>query len=176
MLHLALLIVLTQAPAAKGACALLTNDDVKRVLSVDVKERKPGTQEARGLLLQQCFVETGTARSVSVAVAGPTKSGGRTITPREFWREQFHARREAGDGTREGEAARLEAGEGESAARPIAGIGDEAFWSGTRIAGALYVLHGRTFIRVSVGGVQDERERIEKSRQLAAAALAHLSK
>jgi hypothetical protein len=56
----------------------------------------------------------------------------------------------------------------------VKGVGDEAFWSGTRVAGALYVLRGNTFIRVSVGGIADERERIDKSRQIAIAALARL--
>ena len=153
-----------QAPAADtpDACALLADGDVRAVLGVTVKERRPGAQQAHGVLLSQCYLGTGTARSVSIAVAGNTVSGGKTVTPRAFWRDQFHRRDE-----------RRERGD-ETEARRISGVGDEAFWSGTRVAGALYVLRGNTFIRVSVGGISDEQERIEKSRRLAVAALARL--
>jgi hypothetical protein len=163
------------APAAKkpDACALLSDADVRAVLGVAVKGRQPASHEARGLLLSQCYLGTGTSRSVSIAVAGNTRIGSTTVTPRAFWREQFHRvdeheRREMRerDETREPER--------ESEARPIRGIGDEAYWSGTRLAGALYVLRGNTFIRVSVGGIQSEQERIDKSRQLAASALSRL--
>jgi hypothetical protein len=172
--------MLTQAAAARpaaeaakiDACALIANEEVRKVLGADVQERQPGTQQARGLLLSQCYLGTGTTRSVSIAVAGNTRSSGRTITPRAFWREQFHPGETQGmkKESREGKGKE----EAETQARPISGVGDEAFWSGTRVAGALYVLRGDTFIRVSVGGIADEAERIEKSRRLAAAALVRL--
>jgi len=186
MLHVLILALLAQAPAVKppaakkpDACALLADADVRTLLGVTVKERQPGTQEAHGLLLSQCYLGTGTPRSVSIAVAGNTRSGGKTVTPRAFWRDQFH-RRDAHPseptGEKQAAAGKRETREpeGETDARPIGSVGDEAFWSGTRVAGALYVLRGNTFIRVSVGGINDEQERIEKSRQLAAAALAKL--
>ena len=186
MLHVLILALLAQAPAAKppaakkpDACALLADADVRTLLGVTVKERQPGTQEAHGLLLSQCYLGTGTPRSVSIAVAGNTRSGGKTVTPRAFWRDQFHRRDEHASGRKgeKHEAARngeKRDQEGETEAKPIDGVGDEAFWSGTRVAGALYVLRGNTFIRVSVGGISDEKERIEKSRQLAVTALARL--
>jgi hypothetical protein len=176
VLHVVMLTLLTQAPAATlpkpDACALLADADVRTALGVEVKERQPGAQQAGGVLLSQCYLGTGTPQSVSIAVAGNTTSGGKTVTPRAFWRDQFHRRAE-----RDKEAREKAAGgerEPESEARRIAGIGDEAFWSGTRVAGALYVLRGNTFIRISVGGIGDEAERIEKSRQLAIRALSHL--
>jgi hypothetical protein len=184
MLHLLMLALLAHAPAAMqspaakkpDACALLSDRDVRTTLGVDVKERQPASQQAHGLLLSQCYVGTGTPKSVSIAVAGNTRAGGRTVTPRAFWRDQFHRHDErTSERTPEkGEAARTRDNreqEGETEARPIGGLGDEAFWSGTRVAGALYVLRGNTFIRVSVGGISDEQERIETSRRLAVAAL-----
>jgi len=158
---------------------LLADADVRAVLGVTVKERQPGAQQAHGLLLSQCYLGTGTPRSVSIAVAGNTRSGSKTLTPRAFWRDQFHGRDEHAserkgekrESARNGEKREQE---GETEARPIRRVGDEAFWSGTRVAGALYVLRGNTFIRVSVGGISDEKERIEKSRQLALIALTRL--
>jgi hypothetical protein len=173
--------VVHQRPAAKkpDACALLADADVRTVLGVTVKQRQPGTQQAHGLLLSQCYLGTGTPRSVSIAVAGNTKSGGKTVTPRAFWRDQFHGRDERAS-ERQGETREAprkdekREQESETEARSIGGVGDEAFWSGTGVAGALYVLRGNTFIRVSVGGINNERERIETSRQLAVTALARL--
>ena len=169
MIRLLLAALLAQAAAAHrpsdaraiDACALLADADIRAALGVAVKARRPGTEQARGLALSQCYLDTGTPRSVSVAVAGPPASGSAAITPRAFWRDQFH---------RSDERER----ERDAEARSIQGLGDEAFWSGTRVAGALYVLRGDTFIRISVGGIGAEAERIEKSRQLARAALANL--
>jgi len=163
MLTAVIVAMMLQAnPAKTDACALLTNEDVQRVLGVSVRERQPGTQDARGVLLAQCYLSTGSARSISIALAGSTRAGGRTITPRQFWRDNFHEKDE-------GKAAAPE-----SEARPVAGVGDEAYWSGSRVAGALYVLRGDRFIRVSVGGIADENQRIEASRRLALAALGHI--
>jgi hypothetical protein len=134
MLIALLLSLAAAAPAPPpDACSLLANEDLKRILGSDIAERKPATQDARGLLLSQCYIDTGTPRSVSIAMAGDTKAGSRTIVPREFWREQFHSR-EARESEREGAQGRGR-GEDETEVRPIRGVGDEAFWSGTRVAG-----------------------------------------
>jgi len=58
--------------------------------------------------------------------------------------------------------------------RPIDGLGEEAYWVGNPISGALYVLKGNSFLRISVGGVREESARIEKSKALARAALKRL--
>ena len=144
-----IVMMLVQAPVARAvaradACALLANEDVHRVLGVDVNRRQPVTQAARGLL-SQCYLDTGTPRSVSIAVM------------------MAKARKDVQGGE-----------EPEADARRVPGIGDEAYWSGNRVAGALYVRRGDRLLRVSVGGIAAEPERIEKSRQLAVAALRRL--
>ena len=58
--------------------------------------------------------------------------------------------------------------------KKIGGIGEEAFWSGGRFGGALYVLKGDLFIRISVGGPDNEETKIEKSKTLAQKALDRL--
>jgi len=174
VLHLLGVAMLAQAPAAPrpaasnvDACALLADADVRAVLNVSVNVRRPASEQAGGLLLSQCYLDTGTPRSVSIAAAGNTRAGRTTVTPRAFWRDQFHRRDE-----RASERDASDRGhEREGGARPIRGVGEEAFWSGTRVAGALYVLRGDTFLRISIGGISDEQERIEKSRQLARRAL-----
>ena len=58
--------------------------------------------------------------------------------------------------------------------RAITGIGEQAYWVGSPMVGALYVLKGNTFLRISVGGVREESARIEKSVALARLALKRL--
>ncbi len=55
--------------------------------------------------------------------------------------------------------------EDEESTRPrtIKGLGEQAYWVGSPMVGALYVLKGDTFLRISVGGVREETVRIEKS-------------
>src|SRR5439155_4678079 len=77
---------------AADACALLTSAEVEAVLGGSVKERKPGgTQAAGALLTSQCVFGTSSARSVSLMVARANAAGGSTLTPREYWRQQFHS-------------------------------------------------------------------------------------
>ena len=89
--------------------------------------------------------------------------GGRD--PSDSWREIFHRE----------ESARKEKEEGE-AKEPLKvdGVGDEAFWTGTRVGGALYVLKGDAYIRISVGGGGDQAQKMQKSKTLAESVLKRL--
>jgi hypothetical protein len=95
-------------------------------------------------------------------------------TPRKFWEKQFHGLDMEKDESRAaGQTARKAEPEGEEEARKPR-LGDEAYWVGTPITGALYVLQGDNFVRISVGGVSEESARIEKSKVLARAAVKRL--
>lgn len=154
-------------------CSLLTSADVAAVQSEPVQETKPGNQQGAGLMMPQCLYRTATAaKSVSLAVAAPSPT-----SPRAFWRKQFHP---AQDSAKEDDHKRADEKSGrkaqpqeEESTRPraIRGLGEEAYWVGGPIAGALYVLKGKTFLRISVGGIREEPVRIEKSKALARVAL-----
>jgi hypothetical protein len=58
--------------------------------------------------------------------------------------------------------------------QPIPALGEEAYWVGNPISGALYVLQGELFLRISVGGISKESIRIAKSKSLAVAILRRL--
>jgi hypothetical protein len=107
--------------------------------------------------------------SVSVVITqnAPKSSPG----VREFWQETFH--REAGEDRSGGDN---DEGEDEEKAPPqqVSELGDEAFWMGTQISTALYVLRGDSYIRISVGGAGDHAAKLEKSRKLAEFALKRL--
>ena len=67
-----------------------------------------------------------------------------------------------------------EADEAGRKAQPIPALGEEAYWVGGPISGALYVLQGELFLRISVGGAPKESIRIAKSKSLATAILRRL--
>ena len=139
-------------------------------------ETKASTQPSGGMLMTQCVFHTTTlAKSVHVALATPERAGNLGLAPREFWQRQFHSTDAKEEESRvAGKEAPAGREEEESKARAIGGIGEEAYWVGGPMVGALYVLKGKTFLRISVGGVREESERIKKSITLARLALKRL--
>jgi len=176
------------ASAAKGAapaqepdkntdaCALLTRAEIQVVQSEPVEETKPSVQPSGGFVMLQCFYRTTTsAKSVSLALGAPDPAKPSALTPREFWRKQFHPpepveeeKHVAGKAPKKAEVDREEE---LRKPRPIDGLGEEAYWVGNRITGALYVLQGDAFLRISIGGGEDESVRIKKAKALAEKAL-----
>jgi hypothetical protein len=168
--------------SALDACALLSKSDVEAALGEPVKETKPSAQLAAGINVSQCLFLTPTfAKSLSVSVASPDSTHS-AKTVHEYWNHQFHSVvREEGEhgtsGTRSGTLSEKGLAEGESEKpRFIGGLGQEAYWVGSPITGALYVLQDGTFVRVSVGGIREESTRIQKSKAIATAAVAKLSR
>jgi hypothetical protein len=161
--------------AKPDACTLLTSANVQKVQGDPVQEAKPGTQPTGGLVMSQCLFRTATpSKSVSVAIASPG-----TISPRAFWQQQFHhGNPESGkkdkDKTAAGRKNAKEEDEESMRPRNIAGVGEQAYWVGSPMVGALYVLKGNTFLRISVGGVREEGARIKNSVALARLALKRL--
>jgi len=81
-------------------------------------------------------------------------TGSDARNPREFWEERIEkavSREEEGE-EKEEDGAQLEF---------IDGIGERAFWEGTAVGGALYVLKGDAFLRISVGTFGDPTKRKE---------------
>jgi hypothetical protein len=169
----------TSAGSKKDACILLTAAEIEAVQGELVKETKAGVQPNGGMQISECLFQTAKpAKSVSVALATPSSTNPTGLTPRKFWRKQFRASEmETSEMRATGKRALKPDSEGEEEERKprrIAGLGEDAYWMGTPIAGALYVLQGDNFVRVSVGGVGDESARIEKSKILARAAVKRL--
>ena len=158
---------------AADPCKLLTRSDIQTVQGDAVQETKPSTPPFGGLVLSQCVFRTANpSKSVSVAIA----SAG-SASPRAFWQKQFHSghpeseekEKENPEAGRKGEKEREE--EEGTQPRAIQGVGEQAYWVGSPMVGALYVLKGDTFLRISVGGIREESVRIEKSKALARIAI-----
>ncbi len=159
-------------------CALLTSAEVEAVQGESVLETKKSPQLNGSFVMSQCVFKTVTpAKSVSVALAlpGPNKASG--PTPRQLWQQQFDPSRPHGEDSTLGKRLKKKEDEGEKeASEPqlITGLGDQAYWMGNPVAGALYVLRGEKFVRISLGGIPKQSERIEKSTKLARNIMARL--
>src|ERR1700730_2942929 len=171
------------APAAKtravDACMLLTSAELQAAVGEPLAEARPSTQPAGRIQTSDCLFRTPAfAKSVSLTVALPgSATSGSAL--REFWRNQFHAAREkeedtAGESAETPSASEAELERNARKPRAISGLGEDAFWVGSPISGALYVLEGDAFLRVSVGGIPNESSRLAKSKMAASAAIGHL--
>lgn len=152
MIWLAFLMMAAQPRAAQpDACALLTKAEVAAVQGEAFTSTKLSALDAG----TRCFYQLPTfSKSVSVDLM---RKGGR-----RFWDRTFeHEEAEDPD---------------EKVAPPVKvrGVGSEAMWVSSRVAGSLYVRKGDALLRVSVGGPGDTKEKIERSKKLALHALRRL--
>jgi len=149
--------------AGPDACALLTKEEIQVVQGEPFKDAKLTQKSAAGLSISQCYFELPTAVNSIVLTVTRKAAGG--SDPDQSWRDMFH--RETASRKKEEEAEQKEA-------KKIDGLGEEAFWTGTRVGGALFVLKGNFYIRISVGGAGDQAKKIEKSKTLAESVLKRL--
>jgi hypothetical protein len=164
------------------ACGLITNEEVGSVQSTAISEAKSSEASDGVYLITQCYyASTGPNLSVSLAVTQTDPKSPTGRSSRERWKEIFGRFNTAMDAERKKEEKKEQKGGGqekeeEKMAPPkkIEGVSEEAFWSGNRFGGALYVLKGDVFIRISVGGADNEETKIEKSKMLAQKALDRL--
>ena len=148
--------------AAGDACTLLTKEEIQAVQGEAFKDTKPSQKLVAGLSISQCYFELPTAVNSVVLTVTRKAAGGRD--PGESWQDMFHREK----ATRKKEEAE------EKEPQKIDGLGEEAFWTGNRVGGALFVLKGNCYIRISVGGAGDQAQKIEKSKALAESVLKRL--
>jgi hypothetical protein len=148
--------------AGGDACTLLTKEEIQAVQGEAFKDTKPTEKTSAGLAVAQCYFELPTASNSVVLTVTRPAPGGRS--PAESWKEIFHREKRAEKKEEEEEREPLK----------VEGVGDEAFWTGNRVGGALYVLKGDSYIRISVGGAGDQTQKMEKSKTLAESVLKRL--
>lgn len=148
------------------ACTLLTSSEIAELQGEVVAETKPSTPGGGTFAISQCYFALPTAANSVVLTVTQQNVGSGAQGVKEYWEETFHGDPDKGE---KGE-------EGEKKAPPmkVDGVGEEAFWSGNAIGGALYALKGQGFIRISIGGAGDSNVKIEKSKKLAQVALTRL--
>ena len=166
------------------ACTLITKEEIQAVQGSPITDAKSSENSDGAFRVSQCYFATAEPnKSVSLAVTQSEGAGKRS--PRDFWNETFGPFKDGKKGSeREGDKEKKEslreqsrgAKEESEAAPPkkIDGVGEEAFWTASRFGGALYVLKNDVFIRISVGGPDNEETKLTKSKALAAKALSRL--
>jgi hypothetical protein len=152
----------SNAETGAAACTLLTKEEIQAVQGETFKDTKPSHKLSAGLSVSQCYFELPTAANSVVLTVTRKAEGGRD--PAQGWQDMFHRERRS---ERKAESA-------EEEPQKIDGLGEEAFWTGTRIGGALFVLKSNCYIRISVGGAGDQAQKIEKSKTLAESVLKRL--
>jgi hypothetical protein len=165
-------------------CALITKQEIEAIQRSPIKETKSSVRSDAGFRVSQCFYTAEDfSKSVSLAVTqrDPNSSGERSV--KDFWNETFGR---FTDEEKESNAGKEERGrlreqprrEGEEKAfippKKIDGIGDDAFWSPNPVGGAIYVLKKDVFIRISIGGHDNEEGKLDKSKALARMAIDRL--
>jgi len=157
------------------ACGLLSSDDLKSVQGESYKEAQRSDREDRGLVISQCYYQMpNVANSIVLNVTTPKRGSG-SRNPGVFWDETFTKAAEKDrdrnrDRDRKSEKPPVRGAEEEEGAPPerIKGLGQEAFWSASRVGGALYVKRDDyIFFRISIGGADNASTKLNKSKRLA---------
>ena len=159
-------------------CSLLTSNEIKLVQGEAFANAMRSDRQDGDFIVGQCYYALPTSVNSVVVNVTTAKDTAGAPKPRDFWEGTFG--KEAGEGNdqdkkrekekpKKPEAGERREEEGEEAAKPekVNGLGDEAFWIGSRVGGALYVLKKDLFFRISVGGAGDEKAKLNKSKTLA---------
>jgi hypothetical protein len=155
-----MLLALVLAAVGPGPCDLIGRDAVARIESAPVVSTKESAGRSADVDRRSCFYQTDPfSKSVNLEWSRDAIPGG----ARRRWGEIFHA-----------PAKEAEEGRGKErlpSPKPVAKVGEEAFWIPSRFGGAFFVLSGDSFVRVSLGGPGSEEERRDHARALAEKAI-----
>lgn len=173
----------TVAGAKIEVCSLIKSDELQAIQGEAIKETKPNVRAAGSLLISHCLYILPTfSKSLSLELTQSDSSKGERVNLKKIWEERFSKAEGEKDKGREKEREREKKeggdkarGEGEeSETERIEGIGEEAFWTGNRALGALYVFSKNSILRLSLGGPEDEAAKIKKLKVLAQKAIERL--
>jgi hypothetical protein len=166
------------------ACTLLTGTEIQEVQQAPVKSSQTSEHADGTIRVSQCyFAAEPSHRSVSLSLTQMDPAGSDTRAAVNYWKHSFggtaQEKKERDSEEQKKESLREqnrggEEKEGAGAMKKIDGVGDEAYWVGSRVGGVLYVLKRNVFIRISLGGPDEEAVKIDKSKKLAQKALDRL--
>jgi hypothetical protein len=151
------------------ACALIEKSEIASLQGAQVQSVTPSTQMNGALAISQCYYTVASTDgsdnlSVHLEVIQPDPTSPNAV--KEHWERAF--------GDKEGKGEK-EAEKESGPPQTVRGIGEEAFWVGNAKVGALYALKKGKLVRVSVGGSDDPKTKLEKSKKLVASVLKRLA-
>jgi len=145
----------TNTGRGAAASSLLTAEEIESVQGELVIDTHSNSQTGRGFVVSQCYFQLHTsANSISLNVTQKS-DGPDARDPKEYWRHSFHREDESGQADRKDKRQEEEEEERKSPPERVPDLGDEAFWTGSHVGSALYVIKRDVFIRISVGGSGD---------------------
>ncbi|MEN3368639.1 MAG: hypothetical protein V7609_782 [Verrucomicrobiota bacterium] len=163
---------------AFDACALITSEEVEAIQGSPIKDKKNSGNSSGGLRVTQCFYTAAEfSSSVSLAVTQTDATSPGKQSAGGFWKETFGRYSKPEEKHEPDKKEEKPGRENEKEAAPprkVEGLGEEAFWTSTRVGGTLYVLKNDAFLRISVGGADTDEGRLKKCRALAEKALTRL--
>jgi hypothetical protein len=137
------------------ACALIEKSEVAKVQNQKIGEAKSTTRDDSQFSISQCFYRAAAfERSVSLEVSERLPRNPDPNAVKRFWDERFERAKEK--------------------PKVVTGVGEKAYWVGNDKVGALYAFDRGRIVRVSVGGLDTEETRIQKSKTLVGKALKRL--
>ena len=169
-------------------CNLLTSEDVKAVQGEAYKDAQRSDRLDNEFIVAQCYYALPTTTNSVVVNVTTAKDETGAPSPKGFWEKTFGGDEEKeregkAERGREGEKRererekekaqqpreREEEGDAKEASPPVRvkDLGDEAFWVGSPVGGALYVLKNDLYCRISIGGAGDQKAKLNKSKMLA---------
>lgn len=181
-LFLAIALISVAAPAFAApptACDVLTKTDLAAAQGQEFSEAKLSTKTQGSLSVSQCFYRLPAfEKSVSVTLMRPSTATDRSSVL-DYWNEHHAAalkeKNEDRDDDRQKAKNDRDEDDHHSNAVRVAGLGDDAVWSGTPMSSALHVLRHGTIVRISVGGSAPLDQKLVASRRLANAILKRLA-
>jgi hypothetical protein len=165
-------------------CGLITKQEIAAIQRSPIKETKSSVRSDAGFRVSQCFYTAADfSKSVSLAVTQRDLASSSKRSVKDFWNETLGRAADAekessGDKQESGSSREYVRSQGEEKVfippKKIDGIGDDAFWSPNPVGGAIYVLKKNVFIRISIGGSDNEQGKLDKSKALARKAIERL--
>lgn len=148
------------------ACTLLSSEVIASVVGEGIKETIKLQDSEAGFHVSQCrfFLATAPhAINLRIVQKGPGADG---RDPRQAWNETFAPEKL--------QDKKLQGAHRKWLPEAISGVGEKAFWREDGSGGALYVLKGNAYLRISIGGPHEKEEKIKKCLALANIVLKHL--
>ena len=165
------------------ACELITKEEVATIQGSAIADTRSSASGGSDFRVSQCFYAASESnKSVTLALTQSNPEAKRNL--KDYWNESFanyDAKR-----SKKREAAKEKVKKSSSSgaesktvrewmpSKKINDLGEDAYWFSNAMGGALYALKNDAFIRISVGGPDDEQTKINKSKALAEKALERL--
>lgn len=184
------------AAAKIDVCSLIKSEELQAIQGEAIKETKPSVHANGSFIISHCLYMLPTfSKSLSLELTQRDPSKTEAVDLKKIWEERFgkaegerdkgrekdrkgerekEREREKKEGAQEGGDKVRGEEEEESEAQRVEGIGEEAFWVGNRVLGALYIFSKNSILRLSLGGPEDEAAKIKKLKVLAQKAIERL--